>query len=185
MSQSDMITGEAAKRYAGAFLELAQDAKALKSAEKDFKSLKATLAASDKLSQRLSRPVTSAEDKTGVLLAVAKKAKLTKLTTQFIGTVAANGRAQDLREIMTAFTQKLDALRGTQSVQVMSAKKLSTAQLTAIKAQIKKSIGSDISVETEIDPSLLGGFAVKIGSRYFDNSLKTKLEGMKLAMKEA
>ena len=87
--------------------------------------------------------------------------------------------------MITAFEKKIAAMRGTETAEIVSAKKLSAAQLTAIKAQLKKSLGKTVTVKTSVDPDLLGGFAVKIGSRYFDSTLKTKLEGLKLAMKEA
>lgn len=185
MSNPDMITGEAAKRYASALLELAEGAKSLKTVEKDLKTLKGLFAKSADLTALSKSPVVATADQSTAMLAVAKKAKLSKLTTQFIGTCIENRRASQIPEIIAAFEEKLARRRGTQSAQVISAQKLTTAQLNSIKAQIKKTIGNDVDVETQIDPSLLGGFAVKIGSRYFDSTLKTKLEGLKMAMKEA
>ena len=185
MSNSKMITGEAAHRYASALLELAEESKSLKTIEKDLKTLKGLFAKSDALSDFADSPVLKTADKSAALLAIAKKAKLGKLTTQFIGTCVENRRAAQIPEIIAAFEEKLARKRGTQSAQVVSAQKLTAAQLKSIKAQLKKTIGRDVDIETQIDPSLLGGFAVKIGSRYFDSTLKTKLEGLKMAMKEA
>jgi len=185
MSNSKMITGEAAHRYASALLELAEDAKSLKTVEKDLKTLKGLFAKSEDLVELAQSPVLKTADKSSALLAIAKKAKLGKLTTQFIGTCVENRRAAEIPEIIAAFEEKLARKRGTQSAQVVSAQKLTAAQLNSIKSQLKKTIGRDVDIETQIDPSLLGGFAVKIGSRYFDSTLKTKLEGLKMAMKEA
>ncbi len=185
MSNFEGIVSEAAHRYASALLELAQGSKSLKTVEKDVKILKKLFGKSDDLQALASSPVIADGDKLKALLAVAKKAKLSKLTTQFIGTVVENQRAGDIPAMIAAFEQSVAALRGTQSAEIFSAKKLTPAQLGSIKSQLKKSLGRSVSVETHIDPELLGGFAVKIGSRYFDSTLKTKLEGLKMAMKEA
>lgn len=180
-----MITGEAANRYAVALLELAEDSKSLKTIEKDLKTLKGLFAKSEDLTALSASPVLTTAEQSAALMAIAKKAKLSKLTTQFIGTCVENRRAAQIPEIIAAFEEKLARKRGTQSAQVISAQKLTAAQLTSIKSQLKKTIGRDVAIETQIDPTLLGGFAVKIGSRYFDSTLKTKLEGLKMAMKEA
>lgn len=185
MSNTDVIASEAANRYAIALLELAKEAKSLKTVEKDLKTLKGLFAKSDDLRAFANSPVVSSNEKTAAFIGVAKKAKLGKLTTQFIGTVVENQRAADLPAIIHAFEDSIARQRGTGSAQVFSAKKLSSAQLASIKTQLKKSLGRNVSVETYIDPDLLGGFAVKIGSRYFDSTLKAKLEGLKMAMKEA
>jgi F-type H+-transporting ATPase subunit delta len=185
MSNADMITGEAAHRYAAALLELAEDSKSLKTIEKDMKTLKGLFAKSVDLVEMTNSPVVPADEQLAALLAIAKKAKLSKLATQFIGICVENRRASYIPEIIAAFEEKLARKRGTQNAQVISAQKLTAAQLTSIKSQLKKTIGRDVAIETQIDPTLLGGFAVKIGSRYFDSTLKTKLEGLKMAMKEA
>lgn len=185
MSNTDVIVSEAAKRYASALLELAEDSKSLKTVEKDLKTLKGLFAKSEDLTRLANSPVISDADKSRALLAVAKKAKLGKLTTQFIGTCVENHRAGEIPAMISAFNEMVAAKKGTGSAQVFSATKLSAAQLTSIKTQLKKSLGRNVAIETHIDPELLGGFAVKIGSRYFDSTLKTKLEGLKMAMKEA
>ena len=185
MSNPDMITGEAAKRYAIALLELAEEAKSLKAVEKELKTLKGLFAKSADLTALAKSPVVATADQLAAMLAISKKAKFGKLTTQFIGTCVENRRASQIPEIIAAFEDKLARRRGTQSAQVISAQKLTAAQLNSIKSQIKKTIWRDVDIETQIDPTVLGGFAVKIGSRYFDSTLKTKLEGLKMAMKEA
>ncbi len=185
MSKPDMITSEAAPRYAEALLDLAQSSKSLKTVEKDLKTLKGLFAKSSDLCALAASPVLASADKAKALLAIARKAKLSKLTVQFIGTCVENRRAAEIPAMISVFEDKLAAMRGTGSAQIISAKKLNAAQLGAIKKQLKKSLGRDVSVETSIDPDLLGGFSVQIGSRYFDSTLKTKLEGLKLAMKEA
>ncbi len=185
MSNFEGIVSEAAHRYASALLELTQSSKSLKTVEKDLRTLKNLFGKSDDLRALVNSPVIADGAKLKALLAIAKKAKLSKLTTQFIGTVVENQRSSDIPAMIAAFEQSVAAMRGTGSAEVFSAKKLTPAQLNSIKSQLKKSLGRSVSVETHIVPELLGGFAVKIGSRYFDSTLKTKLEGLKMAMKEA
>ncbi|MBL4854975.1 MAG: ATP synthase F1 subunit delta [Robiginitomaculum sp.] len=185
MSDAIAIPSEAARRYAGALLELAEDAKALKPTEKNLKALAKLFAKNDSLIDMANSPVITDADKAKTLLVLAKKAKLGKLVSNFVGLVASNGRAGELPTMVVAFEHMLAERRGTENALVTSATKLTTTQINAIKASLKKSLGHAVTLDMRIDPDLLGGFAVKIGSRYFDASLKAKLNGLKLALKEA
>lgn len=185
MPDQDVITGEAPVRYAAALLDLAAEAKSLKSVEKDVKSLRKIFAQQPLVTQMANNPVYATEDKAAALVAIAKKAKISKLTTQFIGTVAQNRRAADLPAMFAAFEDQLARSRGSQIAKVTSAAKLTPKELSAIKASLKKSLGKTVQVEISIDPDLLGGFVVQIGSRLFDNSLKTKMDNLRLALKDA
>ncbi len=184
MSDTGVINSQAADRYAKAVLELASDNKSLKTVEKNLLAFKKMLSADAKLARVIDSPVFSPDDKASALSAICAKAKFHKTTQQFVGLVAKNRRAAELPQIISAFEARLAAQRGTSSAVVTSAQKLTAAQLKSIKANLKKSLGKDVVVETKVDPDLLGGFVVKIGSRLYDSSLKTKLEGLKLAMKE-
>jgi F-type H+-transporting ATPase subunit delta len=185
VSEQNVITGEAPKRYASALLELATEAKSLNSIEKDVKSLTKMFKDSADLNALANNPVYATEQKVAAMMAVAKKAKVGKLTSQFVGTVVQNRRADQLPSILASFQEQLAAQRGTQVARVTSAAKLSAADLSALKAKLKKSAGKTVTVETTVDPDLLGGFVVQIGSRLYDNSLKTKLEDLRLALKDA
>ena len=185
MSDTEVITGEAPSRYAQALLDLAEEAKSLPRVEKDLKSFKAMYASSADLKRVAESPIIATEDKVASLTAVAKQAKLSVLTQQFIGIVAENRRAADLPGIISAFNEIVARRRGSQVAKVTSAAKLTAAQLSAIKAQLKKSLGRPVDIETSVDPDLLGGFVVQVGSRLYDSSLKTKLEDLRLALKEA
>lgn len=184
MSQSDVITGEAPKRYAQALLELAESAKSLKTVEKDVKKLKSMFSNSDDLTRMAASPVIAIEDKVAALTAVSKKAKLSALTTQFIGTVTKNRRASEIPAMLASFEDIVARRKGSQVAKVTSAQKLTAAQLTSLKSNLKKSLGRPVDVETSVDPDLLGGFIVRVGSRLYDSSLKTKLEDLKIALKE-
>jgi len=185
VSDTDVITGEAPIRYAKALLDLAQEAKSLKKVEKDLLKFKKIYTDSEPLQRLATSPVFAIDDKVGGLVAVAKKAKLGALTTQFIGTVAGNRRAEELPAIIAAFSKLIAQQRGSQVARVTSAKKLTAAELTSLKSNLKKSLGHSVDVETSVDPELLGGFVVAIGSRLYDSSLKSKLEDLRLALKEA
>ena len=184
MSDKSVISSEAADRYAKAAFELASEAKSLKTVEKNLKSLKAMLADNDNLRRLINSPVFNPDDQAQALAAVCAKAKFSKLTSQIVGLIAKNRRAAEIPQIIAAFDARVARERGTSSAIVTSAIKLTAAELTSLKSNLKKSLGKDVDIETKVDPDLLGGFIVKVGSRLYDSSLKTKLEGLKLAMKE-
>ena len=185
MSNTEVITGEAPSRYALALLELAEESKSLKVIEKDAKALKAAFTKSVDLQRLASSPVFSVAEKIAALTAVAKKAKLSKLMMKFIGTVTENRRAGELPAILSAFEGLMAERKGSQIAKITSAQKLTPAQLTSLKTNLKKSLGRPVEVETSVDPDLLGGFIVRIGSKLYDSSLKTKLDDLKIALKEA
>ncbi|WP_409432104.1 F0F1 ATP synthase subunit delta [Litorimonas sp. RW-G-Af-16] len=184
MSDTDVIIGEAPARYATALLELAEEAKALKSVEKNLANFKAVLADNQDLQRLVQSPVFQTEDKVAALMAVAKKAKYHALTSQFLGLVAGNRRADELPGIIAAFEDMVARRRGSQVAKVTSAKKLTTAEVASLKTSLKKSLGRAVDIETTVDPDLLGGFVVRIGSRLYDSSLKTKLEDLRLTLKD-
>jgi len=184
VSEQDLITGQAPGRYGQALLELAEEAKSLKSVEKDVAKLKKIFVTSEPLKAALSNPVFAIEDKVSVVREVAKKAKASKLLTNFVCTAAQNRRASEIPAMFRAFEKQVALKRNSQTAQITSAKKLTSAELTKIKSELKKALGQTVDVETAVDPALLGGFVVKFGSRLYDSSLKTKLEELKLALKE-
>jgi len=185
VSKVDVIASEAAQRYASALLELAKESKSLNTVEKDVKKLSGLFAKNVSVSAMATNPVYATEDKTAAVVALAKKLKLTKLTTQFVGTVAQNRRADEIPAMLSAFTDLLAKHRGTQIAKVTSATKLSASDLSALKSKLKKSTGRAVAVEATVDPSLIGGFVVQLGSRLYDSSLKTKLEDLRIALKDA
>lgn len=184
MSQTDVISSEAAGRYAKALFELAEDAKAMKSVEKNLKSLRTMLAGNAGLTSLIQDPIYATEDKVASLTTIAKKAGFHKLVVQFVGLVAQNRRSEELPGIIAAFEDMAARKSGGSIAKVTSATKLSATELKNLKASLKQSLGQVVDVETAVDPDLLGGFVVRMGSRLYDSSLKTKLEDLKIAMKE-
>ena len=185
MSNSPSAANVAAERYASALFELARDTGVLEVVEADCKVLNEMLSDSTELRAALASPVHASEEKAKVLSTLAAKAGLSNLSTKFIGTVGENGRSADLQARTHAFARAMARHRGATAAQVTSAQRLSEAQLNELKAALAKAIGKDVDVTTAVSEDLLGGLIVKVGSRMFDSSLKTKLEGLKVAMKGA
>jgi F-type H+-transporting ATPase subunit delta len=181
----DAITASPAGRYAKAAFELAKSSGCLDAVEADLSALRAALATSPELAELLVSPLYSAEQKTGVLFALADKAGFNELTRNTFGVVATNRRAAELDDIAAIFSALLDADRGIVRADVETATAMTKKQTEALAASLKSAFGREIEVRTQVRPELMGGLIVKIGSRMFDSSLRTKLDGMKNAMKEA
>jgi F-type H+-transporting ATPase subunit delta len=181
----DSKTAEVGGRYAQALFDLANDLKQVPAIEADLKSLKAALADSRDLRMLLASPSFSAQDKAKGLAAIAAKARFTPTTQKFLGLLAANGRAAALPAVIPAFEALSNAARGVVSAQVTTAVALSAAQAKGVASALRQALGKDPEIETRIDPSILGGIKVKVGSRLFDASLKSKLDSLKFALKRA
>ena len=185
MAGGASTSAEAAERYAAAFFDLAKDAGAIDGAASDAGALKALLAESEDLRRLVESPAFSTEDKQAGLVAVAEKAGLDPLVRQFLGVLAGNRRAHELSEVITAFEDLVAKHRGVTTAEVTTARPLSEAQAAELAATLKTAVGRDVEMRTDVQPEILGGLIVKVGSRMFDSSLKTKLEGLKSAMKGA
>jgi F-type H+-transporting ATPase subunit delta len=115
--------------------------------------------------------------------AVAAELKLDGLTTKFLGVLASNRRLGAFADVKAAFASLMAAHRGETTADVTSAHPLSDAQLTALKAKLKAGLGRDVAIQTHVDPAILGGLVVKVGSKLIDSSLRTKLDALALHMK--
>ena len=180
-SQASNVGG----RYAQALFDLANETKQLAAVEADLKSLKAALADSRDLRLLLNSPAFSAEDKAKGLAAIAAKAKFNATTKKFLGLLAANGRASALGASIAAFEALSAKARGAVSAQVTTAVPLSAAQSKGVAAALRQALGKDPEIETRVDPAILGGVKVRVGSRLYDASLKSKLDSLKFALKRA
>ncbi len=172
-------------RYAQALFDLANDQKQVAAVEADLNSLKAALADSKDLRTLLVSPTFSAEDKAKGLAGIAAKAKFDATTKKFLGLLAANGRAAALPNVITAFAKLSATARGAISAEVTTAVALSAAQAKGVAAALRQSLGKDPEITTRVDPAILGGIKVKVGSRLFDASLRSKLDSLKFALKRA
>lgn len=181
----DSRASEVGARYARALFDLAVETDALAPVEADLKSLKSMIAASIDLRLLLVSPALSAEDKAAGLAAIAARAGLCETTRKFLGLLAANRRVSVLSPIIDAFAALAEARRGVVSAQVVTAIPLSEAQTASLAAALRGALGKDPQIETRVDPTILGGVKVRVGSRLYDASLKSKLDSLKFALKRA
>ncbi|PCI47001.1 MAG: F0F1 ATP synthase subunit delta [Alphaproteobacteria bacterium] len=177
------ITGLAG-RYAIALFELGAEANNLEKIAQDMATLSLLLGTSADLKGLTLNPVFSSEEKGRAMAAVIKAAELDQLVANFIGVVAKNGRLDRLENIISEFERILAHHNGEVSASVVSAHGLTDAQLDSLKDKLKSMVGSEVTVDTDVDENLLGGMVVKIGSRMIDSSLKTKLANLEESMKE-
>lgn len=184
MAQSGSIISAVAERYAGSLYELAAESKAVAKVEEELSRFEAMIAGSEDLKRLIESPVFSAEDQFRAISAVADKAGIGGLTGNFLRVVARNRRLFAIPGIIRAFRQIAARGRGEVEAQVASAHALTAAQQTELKATLKAVAGKDVAISLTVDPSLLGGLVVRMGSRQIDTSLKTKLASLKLALKE-
>ena len=181
----DSKASDVGARYAQALFELAKDQRGTAVVEADLKSFKAMTADSADLRTLIGSPALSADDKAKGLAAIAAAAGFNATTTKFLGLVAANRRASALPAMIAAFERLAAADRGAVSAQVTTAMPLTDAQVAALAASLRLALGKDPEIETRVDPAILGGLKVRVGSRLYDASLKSRLDSLKFALKRA
>ena len=174
-----------AGRYATALFELAEGANSLDATASDLANVSALINESDDLRRLVLSPVFSADEQGRAIAAVLERAGIKGLVANFIGLVIHNRRLFALPDMIRGFNAMLAVKRGELTADVTSAHALNDAQIQSLKASLKSATGRDVQINDTVDASLLGGLVVKVGSRMIDSSLKTKLNSLKLAMKEA
>ena len=175
--------GAIAERYAAALFDLAEQQGALDQVANDLKSMRAMIADSADLRRLIGSPVMTRQELQKGVGAIAGRAGFTDLTRRFLGLVAANRRIFALPGMIEAYLKRLAARRGEVTANVKAAGPLSDGQLATLVATLKSAVGSNVAVNVDVDPGLLGGLVVQVGSRMVDNSLRTKLQQLKLVMK--
>ena len=172
-------------RYAQALFELAKGQGDARAVEADLKSLKAMRAESADLRALIASPTFDSETKAKGLAAIAEAAGFSPTTRKFIGLVAANRRASAIPGMIAAFEKLAADDRGAISAEVTTALPLTAAQAQALAASLRTALGKDPEIETKVDPAILGGLKVRVGSRLYDASLKSRLDSLKFALKRA
>jgi len=172
-----------AGRYAAALFDLAKEERQLSRIEADLKSFQAMLDESADLRRLIRSPVIAAEDQAKALAAILAKVGVSPLTANFFKLIARNRRLFAAADMMRDFRALLARDRGEVSADVATAHLLTAEQLNALKDALRVQIGKDVQVNTRVDPALLGGLVVKVGSKMIDSSLRTKLNNLKVAMK--
>lgn len=185
MAGEQPIVSGMAGRYATALFELALEDKALDKVRKDLDSFDALLAESPDLIRLVRSPVFSADEQVKALGAVLAKAKIEGLAAKFLNVVAANRRLFAVPQMIRAFRALVARHNGEVTADVTVAETLSDAHLSALKGALNTMTGKDVALNVKVDPAIIGGLVVKLGSRMVDSSLRTKLNSIKYAMKEA
>ncbi len=174
-----------AGRYASALFDLARDGGVIDKVESELKSLQAAIDASADLRAFLASPIYDRADQVNTVTALAERAGFSPLTGNFLKLVAKNRRLFALEDIIRAFRALAADHRGEVSAEATTAAPMNDDQVKALRLEIERMVGKAVNLETRVDPDLLGGLVVKIGSQMVDASLKTKLNRLKTVMKKA
>lgn len=185
MATQTGVVGEIAERYAAALYELADESRVLDDVAADLTSLREMIRESDDLQTVLRSPLIDRDAKTAAISAILESAGSSDLTRRFIGVVARNSRLYVLPGMIEGFLAELSRRRGEMTAEVTSAQPLKDNQLESITATLRNALGGKVAVDAKVDPSLIGGLVVRVGSRMIDASLKTKLQRLQFAMKGA
>jgi len=183
---TDPIISGMAGRYANALFELALDNKAVDAIKADLDRFDALVGENPDLSRLVRSPVFDADEQLRALAAVLDKAGIAGLAANFLRVVTTNRRLFAVRDMIRAYRALVARHKGEVTAQITVAEPLSDKNRDALKDALKSVTGGkDIDFDVKIDPAIIGGLIVKVGSRMVDSSLRTKLNAIKIAMKEA
>lgn len=183
MENSGGIGASLSGRYATALFELARDQKKIEAVEASLKKLRAAIDQSEDFRTLTTSPVLSREDAERGVNAAAGSLAIDDVTTRFLGVLARNRRLNQLPLVIRAFRQLAARHRGETTAEVTSAHPLDDDQIARLKSELKVRLGRDVSVELNVDPAILGGLVVRIGSQMIDSSIRTRLNSLAHAMK--
>lgn len=185
LAQEDNIVTGMAGRYASALFDLAQEHKAIDSVAADLKTFDALIEGSAELQRLVRSPAFTAEEQTGALAAVLDKAGVRGLAANFLKLVATKRRLFAVRDMIADYGKLVDAAKGVKRAEVIVAEPFSDAHLAALKEALRQvSGGQSVELSVKVDPSIIGGLVVRLGSRMVDGSLRTKLNSIRNRMKE-
>ena len=185
MAAEDPSVSGVSGRYATALFELARDEKSIDAVKADLDKFVAMLAESDDLKRLVRSPVFAAEAQSKALSAVLDHAGISGVSANFLKVLTNNRRLFAVGDVIRAFNALVAKFRGEASADVTVAEPLSDKNLDALKTALKSVTGKDVALNVKVDPSIIGGLVLKLGSRMVDSSLRTKLNSIKHAMKEA
>jgi F-type H+-transporting ATPase subunit delta len=183
VDNSGGIRASLAGRYASALFDLARDQRQIDSVDRSLEALSQALVDSKDFNELITSPLVSREEAGKALAALAPQLGLDPITTNFVGVLAKNGRKGELRNVIRAFRRLAAEHRGETTADVITARPLNEDQLSALRQQLRARAGRDVNIEAEVDPTILGGIVVKLGSQQIDASIRTKLNRLALAMK--
>ena len=183
MEISGGIQASLAGRYATALFELARDERQLEAVGASLASLRSGLRDSEDLRELTTSPLIGRDDAVKTVKAVSASMALDPITANFVGVLAQNRRLGQLGNVIRYFNLLAAAHRGETTAEVVSAHPLSDDQVAALKTNLKSRVGRNVAVDLTVDPTILGGLVVKIGSQQIDGSIRTKLNTLAHAMK--
>ena len=183
METSGGIRASLAGRYASALFDLARDQKQIDSVGRSLEALNQALADSKDLSELVDSPLVSREEANRAFGALAPQLGLDPITANFLGVLARNGRKNQLRPVIRAFRRLAADHRGETTADVVTARPLNDDQLAQLRTQLRARAGRDVTIDAQVDPTILGGIVVKLGSQMIDASIRTKLNRLAQAMK--
>jgi F-type H+-transporting ATPase subunit delta len=184
VAQSASTTSSVTERYVNALFELALSERLVESVEADLERFQGLIDVSEDLRRLINSPVFSGEEQFAAVDKLLDKAEIGGLVGNFVRVTASNRRLFIMPKALAAYRKLAAAHRGEVTAEVTVAKALTAQQTKELSVALKSVVGKDVAIDASVDPSLLGGMIVKVGSRQIDTSLKTKLSSLKLALKE-
>ena len=182
MDNSGGIRASLAGRYASALFDLARDQRQIDAVGRSLDALGSTLVDSKDFGELVESPLVSREE-AGRSFAALAPLGLDDITTNFLGVLARNGRKNQLRPVIRAFRRLAAEHRGETTADIVTARPLNDDQLSELKQQLRARAGRDVTIDAQVDPNILGGIVVKLGSQRIDASIRTKLNRLAQAMK--
>lgn len=170
-------------RYASALFDLAREEKSVDRVAEGLSRFESALNQSSDLQRMVASPVFSSEDQLAAVEAIAAKLGIEGTALNFLKLVTKNNRLAAIGEMIKAYRKLVAVSRGEAAAEVTSAEPLSTKHVDELRQALKATMGHDVQISTSVDATILGGLIVKVGSRMMDNSLKTKLQNLKISMK--
>lgn len=183
MATDDPMMASVAGRYAAALFDLANDENKVADVEADLGKFQSLLDMSADLTSLVRSPLYTGEQQSAALEKIAAQAGIGPLTINFLKLIARNRRLFAVSDMIRSYRALVAKSRGEVTAEVTSAATLTDEQLVELRETLKASVGKDVQLATRVDPSLLGGLIVKVGSRMVDSSLKTKLANLRLSLR--
>ena len=183
METSGGIRASLAGRYASALFDLARDQRQIDSVGRSLETLNQALADSKDFNELVTSPLLSREEAMKAFEAIAPQLNLDPISTRFLGVLARNGRKKELQSVIRAFRRLASDHRGETTAEVITARPLNDDQLGQLRQHLRARAGGEVAIDAQVNPHILGGIVVKLGSQQIDASIRTKLNRLASAMK--